>query len=64
MSLKGEHELQRLAREVLGAVEADQAEVVVNSGTSALTRFANNYIHQNVQETDLSVSVRAVIGKK
>ncbi|HLF79917.1 MAG TPA: TldD/PmbA family protein [Dehalococcoidia bacterium] len=36
----------------------------MTNGTSALTRFANNYIHQNVQETDLSISVRAVIGKK
>jgi predicted Zn-dependent protease len=64
MDVRGERELQRLAREVLNAVDADQAEVVVNSGTSALTRFANNYVHQNVQETDLSVSVRAVIGTK
>jgi predicted Zn-dependent protease len=64
MSLRGERELQRLAREVLTSVDADQAEVVVSSGTSSLTRFANNYIHQNVQETDLSVTVRAVIGKK
>jgi PmbA protein len=64
MALRGEGELQRLAREVLGAVEADQAEVLVYGGTSALTRFANNYIHQNVQESDLSVRVRAVLGKK
>ena len=30
----------------------------------ALTRFANNYIHQNVEETDTSITVRAVLGKK
>ncbi len=53
-----------MAREVLAAVDADQAEVLIYGGTSALTRFANNYIHQNVQETDLSVRVRAVLGKK
>jgi predicted Zn-dependent protease len=64
MPLQGERELQRLARDVLGAVQADQAEVLVYGGTSALTRFANNYIHQNVQETSLSVRVRAVLGKK
>lgn len=64
MTLRGEHELQRLARDVLGAVDADQAEVLIYGGTSALTRFANNYIHQNVQESDLSVRVRAVLGKK
>ena len=29
-----------------------------------MTRFANNYIHQNVAETNTQVSVRAVVGKK
>jgi predicted Zn-dependent protease len=64
MALLGERELQRMARTVLGAVAADQAEVLIYSGTSSLTRFANNYIHQNVEETDTNVHVRAVIGKK
>ncbi len=53
-----------MAHEVLTCVDADQAEVLIYGGTSALTRFANNYIHQNVQETDLSVRVRAVLGRK
>jgi PmbA protein len=65
MALLGERELQRMAREVLGAAgEADQAEVMLHGGTSSLTRFANNYIHQNVQESDTNVRVRAVLGKK
>jgi predicted Zn-dependent protease len=64
MSLLGEDELQRLARSVLSGVAADQAEVVIYGGTSALTRFANSYIHQNVSESETSVHVRAVLGKK
>src|SRR5688572_19528229 len=64
MTLQGEDELQRIARTVLAAVDADEAEVVVYGGSSALTRFANNYIHQNVQESATSVHVRAVRGKK
>jgi PmbA protein len=64
MALRGEREVQRLAREVLAMVEADQAEVLIYGGTSSLTRFANNYIHQNVQETSAGVRVRAVLGKK
>src|SRR5262245_30516805 len=64
MTLRGERELQRIARLVLGAVEADQAEVYIESGTSALTRFASNYVHQNVQESDLTVTVRAALGKR
>ena len=64
MTLLGERELQRIARTAMAATAADQVEVLVYSGTSSLTRFANNYIHQNVEETDTSVHVRAVIGKK
>ncbi len=64
MTLLGERGLERMARTVIAASEADQTEVVVYGGSSALTRFANNYIHQNVQETDVSVRVRAVAGKK
>jgi len=43
---------------------ADSAEAIVGCGTSALTRFAGNRIHQNVLETELSVSIRAVVGSK
>jgi len=64
MTLRGEDELQSLARRVLATVDADQAEVLVYGGASALTRFANSYIHQNVEESTTSVHVRAVIGKK
>ena len=64
MNLRGERDLNRIARDVLNAVDADQGEVVIQNGTSALTRFANNYIHQNVEDSSFSVTVRAVIGKK
>jgi len=57
----GEDELRRVAGRVLTASRADQTEVAVFSHASALTRFANNYIHQNVQESDVSVRVRAVL---
>lgn len=41
---------------------ADEVEVLVYGGTSALTRFANNSIHQNVAEESYSVSVRTAFG--
>jgi PmbA protein len=41
---------------------ADEIEVLVFGGKSALTRFANNTIHQNVAEENYSVSVRTVFG--
>ena len=37
---------------------ADEVEVLFYSGQSALTRFANNVIHQNVAEANDGVSVR------
>jgi PmbA protein len=39
---------------------ADEVEVLFSGGTSALTRFANNVIHQNVAEENYVVSVRTV----
>lgn len=43
---------------------AESAEALGASGSSALTRFAGNRIHQNVAETDTSVSIRAVLGTR
>lgn len=39
---------------------ADEVEVLFYGGKSALTRFANNAIHQNVAEENYGVSVRTV----
>jgi PmbA protein len=41
---------------------ADEVEVLFSGGTFALTRFANNTIHQNVAEENHTVSVRTVFG--
>ncbi|HET6181426.1 MAG TPA: TldD/PmbA family protein [Candidatus Sulfotelmatobacter sp.] len=41
---------------------ADEVEVLVSGGQFALTRFANNTIHQNVAEENHVVSVRTVFG--
>jgi predicted Zn-dependent protease len=39
---------------------ADEVEALIAGGQSALTRFANNTIHQNVAEENYVVSVRTV----
>lgn len=41
---------------------ADEVEVLFSGGRFALTRFANNTIHQNVAEKNHGVSVRTVFG--
>jgi PmbA protein len=48
----------------LAACEADQAEAILYSTDSALTRFADSTIHQNVAERNVMLSVRAVLGKR
>jgi PmbA protein len=41
---------------------ADEVEVLFSGGRFALTRFANNTIHQNVDDQNHMVSVRTVFG--
>ncbi len=54
-------DLTRIAERVLKLSEADETEVDIDATTDALTRFANNTIHQNVAEQTLSISVRTVV---
>ncbi len=41
---------------------ADEIELTIADGRSALTRFANNTIHQNVEEQNQQISVRVSFG--
>lgn len=59
-----ERQPAELCQIVLEASRADQTEVSVSAGAEALTRFANNAIHQNVAEEATSVTVRAVVGQR
>jgi PmbA protein len=43
---------------------ADEVEVHFSGGRFALTRFANNTIHQNIEEENHTVSVRTVLGTR
>jgi predicted Zn-dependent protease len=60
----GRDELQRLLEEAIRRSPAEQTEVVLLASDSALTRFANSGIHQNVAESDAEVRVRAVVGTR
>jgi predicted Zn-dependent protease len=53
-------ELQRIAERVLKLSDADETEVSIDAGADALTRFANNTIHQNLAEKFVTISVRTV----
>jgi predicted Zn-dependent protease len=54
-------ELERVAERIFKLSEADETEVEIGAVTDALTRFANNTIHQNVAEQTLAISIRAVV---
>jgi predicted Zn-dependent protease len=55
---------RELARNTVAMTAADEAEVLVSADSNALTRFANSRINQNVAEENVTVSVRAVLGKR
>jgi PmbA protein len=60
----GKQRIKQITDGILARSGADQAEVVILSGDSFLTRFANSTIHQNVGETDAEVRIRVVLGKR
>ncbi|MBM2826798.1 MAG: TldD/PmbA family protein [Dehalococcoidia bacterium] len=59
-----ERQIRSILEAALAYSKAEQTEVSLHAGDSALTRFANNYIHQNVAESTASIIVRAVLGKR
>src|SRR5215467_12924249 len=66
-TLAAENRLHELVQSVIRlgkAVGAEETEVHVDETLDALTRFANNGIHQNVAEQNLTVSVRTVLDGK
>lgn len=58
--LTEEAEVKRFVDGLLQQSPAQETEVMITEWDSALTRFANNGIHQNVAERNVSVRVRAV----
>ncbi|HEY6290656.1 MAG TPA: TldD/PmbA family protein [Terriglobia bacterium] len=61
--LTRQHALE-LFHQVIRYSTADETEALITSNRYALTRFANNSIHQNVTEDGLYLSVRAVSDKR
>lgn len=60
----GKREAKKIVNYVIKMSKADQVEVSILNHRQALTRFANNNIHQNVSEVNGSISIRVVFGKK
>ena len=60
----GLDKMRQITRRVLAHSRADQTEVVLLGEETALTRFANSRIHQNVTERNVQLRVRSVSGKR
>ena len=60
----GKERAKKIIDLVLKEATADQVEIIIFNYEQALTRFANNHIHQNVNESNTSISIRAIFGKK
>jgi PmbA protein len=61
LHLLSDAELRGMAERIFKLSDADETEVEIGMISDALTRFANNAIHQNVAEQMLSISVRTVL---
>ena len=60
----GRKDLKKISDDVLRRAENDPAEVLLFSEVQNLTRFANNYIHQNVAERNVTLIMRLLRGKR
>jgi PmbA protein len=55
---------RQISEILIKASPAEQTEVFALEQDESLTRFANNFVHQNVTERNISITVRSVIGTK
>ncbi len=62
--LLGKEQALDFAEKVLARSPGELTEVSIRGGVSHLTRFSDNYIHQNVSESGQSISVKVIFGKK
>lgn len=60
----GRDKLFQLAETALSHSKADQTEIVLVVTDAALSRFANNTIHQNVFESNATLRARVILGKR
>jgi PmbA protein len=60
----GERHAKELCDQVLKQSGSDAVEVMLSFGDSALTRFANNTIHQNVAERNANIIVRCHVDQR
>ena len=64
MKKNSENEFKKVVDRIFSLSTADETEILLFKSKNALTRYAENYIHQNVSNENLHLWIRTVIGKK
>jgi predicted Zn-dependent protease len=59
----GQRQVEERLKRALQLSRAAESQVTLVAVEAALTRFANNIIHQNVTETNATVTIKAVVGQ-
>ncbi len=59
-----EERFEKISEKVMESTEADELEIRIIERDTALTRYANSQIHQNIGQEDVDISIRAIFGKK
>ncbi len=62
--MQGKDFINSKLEQILKQIDSEQAELVYQFKDHQLTRFANNYIHQNVAERDGTLTIKMIQGKK
>ncbi len=62
--MNSKNEFKKVVEKIFQLSSADETEVMISKTKNALTRFAENYIHQNVDNETKNIRIRTVIGKK
>ena len=64
MNQDSKSEFKKVADKIFSLSSADETEILLFKTESALTRYAENYIHQNVSNESVHLRVRTIIGRK
>jgi len=62
--MRKKKELLDVVDEVISVSNCDGTEVVAFNGDTSLTRFSRSFIHQNVAETDTSLTIRVSVNRR
>src|SRR3982751_4907820 len=60
--MRSEDDSYRIIERALDAANADEADAILMSSDTNISRFANSNIHQNMSEISADLTLRVVIG--